>query len=241
MTALTHQRSKLNLPAYSLSEAACYLQLPVSSLRSWIYGASYPTRKGPKRSKGLIDLPEPSKRLLSFVNLVEAHVLSAIRKRHEVSLQKVRRAIDNLQGICHSSHALASEEFKTDGLNLFVERYGSYISVSEDNQLQMKEILEAYLQRVDYSPQGLPVRLFPYTRAHGGAGQAEEEPRSIVIDPSVAFGKPALSGTGIKTEVVVDRFLAGDEPKAIAEDYGRSLQEIDEAIRWELRCRPRAA
>ena len=35
-------------------------------------------------------------RLLSFDNLVEAHVLNAIRRKHGISMQRVRRALEYL-------------------------------------------------------------------------------------------------------------------------------------------------
>jgi uncharacterized protein (DUF433 family) len=41
-------------------------------------------------------------------------------------------------------------------------------------------------------------------------------------------------GTGISTTVVAERFKAGEPMGALADDYGRSLLEIEEAIRCEL-------
>jgi hypothetical protein len=44
----------------------------------------------------IIALPDRHASLLSFVNLVEAHILDALRREHEVPLQKVRKAINYL-------------------------------------------------------------------------------------------------------------------------------------------------
>ncbi len=224
----------LEKPLYTCSEAAGYIHIPASTLRSWIAGASYRTQKGPIRSKGIIPLPDADRPQLSFMNLIEAHVLAAIRRKYKVSLQAVRSALRNLQKISRSGHPLAEEDFRTDGIGLFVERYGSYVSLAKNMQMEMKDLISTYLQRIDYDvTHRIPVRLYPFTRT-GGNAIPSGNPRIVMIDPFIAFGRPTLTGTGIKTSIIVDRFLAGDQPQAIAEDYCRPIEEINEAIRWEI-------
>jgi uncharacterized protein (DUF433 family) len=43
-----------------------------------------------------------------------------------------------------------------------------------------------------------------------------------------------LAGTGIPTAIVAERYKAGESIDELAEDYGRSRKEIEEAIRCEL-------
>jgi uncharacterized protein (DUF433 family) len=43
-----------------------------------------------------------------------------------------------------------------------------------------------------------------------------------------------LAGTGIATTVIAQRYKAGESIAELAEDYGRSTPEIEEAIRCEL-------
>ena len=64
-------------PAYSLTEASRYLSIPPATLRSWVAGRKYPTGSGPKFFRPVIELPDDARAGLSFVNLVEAHVLDA--------------------------------------------------------------------------------------------------------------------------------------------------------------------
>jgi uncharacterized protein YjiS (DUF1127 family) len=80
-------------PAYPLAEAAHCLALPPSTLRSWILGRDYETKQQPKRFQPVVEVAQRSPVVLSFRNLVEAHVLSAIRREHEIPLRLVRRAI----------------------------------------------------------------------------------------------------------------------------------------------------
>jgi uncharacterized protein (DUF433 family) len=72
-------------------------------------------------------------------------------------------------------------------------------------------------------------RLFPFTRK-----RQPDEPKAVVIDPYVSFGRPVLAGTGIATAVVAERYKAGESIADLAEDYGRQALEIEEAIRCEL-------
>ena len=65
------------MPAYGINEAAHYLGIPKATLRSWVLGRPYLTATGRRFFKPIIDLPDREQRLLSFVNLVEAHVLDA--------------------------------------------------------------------------------------------------------------------------------------------------------------------
>jgi uncharacterized protein (DUF433 family) len=128
-----------------------------------------------------------------------------------------------------SEHPLAEERFATDGLDVFVQKYGQLINASRVGQLGMKELLETYLKRVERDAKGVASRLYPFTRK-----RAPEEPRSVVIDPFISFGKPVLAGTGIPTAIVAERYKAGESVGQLSADYGRSDLDIEEAIRCEL-------
>jgi uncharacterized protein (DUF433 family) len=56
----------------------------------------------------------------------------------------------------------------------------------------------------------------------------------VVIDPELSFGRPVIAGTGLATEVIADRYKAGESIQELAEDYGRPAEEVEEAIRCEL-------
>lgn len=72
------------LPAYGITETAHYLRMPRATLRSWVVGRYYPTEAGRRFFAPVIGLPDKHRLLLSFMNLVEAHVLDATRREHEV-------------------------------------------------------------------------------------------------------------------------------------------------------------
>jgi uncharacterized protein (DUF433 family) len=225
-----HKKDNLReIPAYGVTEAAHYLGIPKATLRSWVLGRHYPTGSGKRFFRPIIEVADKEQRLLSFVNLVEVHVLDAIRRGHGVALWRVRKAVEYLKKDLGSGHPLAQEKFATDGVDLFVEMFGQLVNISREGQLVIKELIQSHLRRIERDASGLPVRLYPFTREH-----KSDEPKIIVIDPYISFGRPVLAGTGIATTIIAQRYKAGESIEELAEDYGRSRSEIEEAIRSEL-------
>jgi uncharacterized protein (DUF433 family) len=220
-----------HLPTYTAAEAARYLYVPTATLRSWVFGRSYPTASGTRRFEPVITLPDRKHRLLSFTNLVEAHVLAAIRRKHGVTLPNVRSALEHLSTHYGINHPLADVRFKTDGLSLFIEILGQLVNVTMRGQVAIRDVMEAHLQRVEHDEEGMAARLFPFTRF--GATDVQQ-PRSVMIDPRIAFGRPVLAGTGIPTAVLADRYKAGESMQELAADYECERDLVEEAIRCEL-------
>lgn len=218
------------IPNYTLPEAAHYLRIPIGTLRSWVRGRKYPTQSGLRFFRPIICVPDMDRPLLlSFINLVEAHVLDAIRRKHDIALPKVRKAIQFLSRHFDPRHPLADVALETDGQNLFIENIGALINISSEGQIAMREMLKAHLKRVERDVGGIPVRLYPFTRK-----QEPNEPRLVVINPSVAFGRPVIFGTGIPTAVIAERWKAGESFESLMDDYGLEKEKIEEAIRCEF-------
>ena len=225
-----HNNGELrDIPAYGLSEASHYLGIPKATLRSWVLGRHYPIEAGKQFFRPIIELPDKEKRLLSFVNLVEAHVLEAIRQRHGIKFWRVRGAVEYIERHLDSRHPLVEQRFVTDGADLFVEQFGRLVNISREGQLAIKELIQTYLRRIERDSAGFPIRLYPFTRE-----RKPDEPKTIVIDPYISFGRPVLAGTGIATTIIAQRYKAGESIEELVEDYGRPTSDIQEAIRCEL-------
>lgn len=82
-----------NQPAYTLADASRYLKVAGATLRSWVVGRHYPKGAGVAHSRPLIRPAIGQPPTLSFWNLIEAHVLRALRTDHGVSLNALRQAI----------------------------------------------------------------------------------------------------------------------------------------------------
>lgn len=211
-----------SLPAYTVREVAHYLSMPPTTVRYWSVG------RGPYEP--LISVPVRSPVLLSFFNLVELHVLAAIRRKYVVKMPKVRAAMRYLEEMSETPHGrrhpLISRELDTDGIDLFVQQYGYPVSISESGQLAIREMVKSALERIARDEHGLPSVLYPFTRSTDS-----EDPRRIVIDPKKSAGRPVIAGTGIAIQMIAERFKAGESIESLAYDYRRESLEIEEAIR----------
>jgi uncharacterized protein (DUF433 family) len=221
------------MPLYGISQAANYLKIPLPTLRTWIRGRKYPVgQNGEMRfSEPVIKPPKPNLPMLSFMNLVEAHVLKGIRKVENIPFYKVRDTIAFVEKELQSKHPLADYQFLTDGIELFIEHLGELVAVSKRGQLVFRELFEAYLRRIDRNPDKTPIRLFPFLKRNA----EKTEPKVISINPLVSFGRPVIVGTGVPTEIIAERFQAGDSLKDLMEDYGTTEENILEAIRYEYK------
>jgi uncharacterized protein (DUF433 family) len=181
-----------------------------------------------------IDPPgRPKTQYLSFINLVEAHVLAAIRRRHGVKLPKVRSALDYVRRQFQIDRPLIDQAFQTDRLDLFVERYGELINASREGQRAMKDIIGVYLKRIDRDTKGLPIKLYPFTRETEADAAPASDPRVVVMNPTVSFGRPIIAGTGIPVSSIYERYNAGDSVADLAQDFRLEISAIEEAIRCE--------
>ncbi len=226
-------RDPIELPAYSIAEAARLLRLSPSTVRAWTLGQRYVVDGRTKFFRPVITVEDLEGKTLSFRNLVELHVLAAIRRQYRVSLQNVRRAVDFMREKLRSDHPLASRRMLTDGKDLLVKHGENLLNVSRAGQAEM-DIVSAFLARIEFARDGALLRLFPFTST-----SIDSDSRAVVIDPRVQFGRPCVRDTGVPTDVIAERFEAGETIESIAADYGIDALAVQDAIRYERL--PRAA
>jgi uncharacterized protein (DUF433 family) len=221
--------------AYRAAEAAHILALPLGTVQAWSFGHDYRHADGkPKRFKRVIEPADVRHRLLSFANLCELHLLGVIRRRHRVKLPQVREAVDFMRDRLGEARPLLSARFRTNGVDLFVEHAGQLFNVSRHGQQALRADFEQALSRVDYDDRGVAVRLFPYSAP---ATPGAQQPKAVVVDPLRSFGRPALAGAYVRTDVIADRYGAGDSIEEMAADYRVEPRRIEEALRFEWQRR----
>lgn len=209
-------RDPRDIGAYGIAEAAHYVRMPSATLQKWV-GA-----------RGLIVRPRGS-RELSFTNLVEAHVLTALRSKHRITMPRVRAAVAYVEKVLGVSHPLAHQEFATDGLDLFIDSLGDLVNASRGGQLAIREAFAKRLARIERDTHGLAMRFFPLTRPN------DDGPRIVVVDPRISFGRPVIANRGVPTSAIADRYDAGESVDDLMADYGCDRPEVEEAIRCEHR------
>ncbi|NQT40453.1 MAG: DUF433 domain-containing protein [Planctomycetes bacterium] len=224
---LAHQDPR-EMPVYSIPEAAHYLSIPPATLRSWVLGRGYHASGEHRRFKRVIKLPHRDTNLLSFFNLVEAHVLRAFRTDHKIRLKHIRLALNYVMREFGWERPLIEQEFQTDGVGLLVQRLGKLIDASADGQTVMKHVVEAHLKRLEWEDNVVSC-LYPFTRVND-----TDSPRSVLIDPRFSFGRPILQQSRVETTVIAERYKAGDSIDSLADDYACPRLEIEEGLRCEL-------
>lgn len=221
MKAVITKNESLELPMYGLSEAALYLRVPIKTLEYWVFGRG--------RVQPIIKVAGKHPRSLSFMNLLECHMLAAMRSLYDLRLPKIRRAVVHLNDTTRYRHPLIEEALYTDRVDVLVKALDGILNISRGGQFVIPQMVGIHLERIEYDHRTL--KFYPFVRQ-----RTADEPRFIVINPSVGFGKPVIAGTGISTAVIASRFNARESVPVLAEEYGLTEAQIEEAIRWETRA-----
>jgi uncharacterized protein (DUF433 family) len=232
-------RDPRELPAYPLDLAARLLLLPQSTLKAWVFGASWRERKTSRYRTflPLIEPPDRGEHMLSFVNLVEAHVLKAIRRKYYVHMEKVRDGLELLQkSHPETQHPLADVDLLAGGRDFFINEYGVLLNLGMGQQIAL-DFLSIYLSRVERNLKGLANKLFPFVtnplRVGRRVVEQDSNSKVIAIDPYVSFGRPIINGTGIPTDAIADRFWGGDPIEVLVKEFDLPQVQIEYALRYE--------
>jgi len=231
--------SRFDVPLYTVAEAARYLDVPESTLRSWTHG--YRRHVGDRPdvvgAPVLTSLPRlrPSGPVIPFVGLAEGLVLTAMRSSG-VPLQRIRPALSRLQDELGLHHALASRRLYTDGAEVLFDyaehgddpaaaRAARDLVVVRNDQRVFNEIVESYLQRVEFGDDGYArlIRLPAY------------EVAELVVDPERGFGQPVFARGGARLEDALSMFRAGESLDVVADEYGVPVEELEDAVRIATR------
>jgi uncharacterized protein (DUF433 family) len=216
-------------PMYLAIEAARWARTTPQTARRWVSGYEYMKPSGNRVWSPPVT-QRRSEDLLTFEDLVEIAAVAAARKAG-VSMPKIRQATEFMKGALGIARPLLSETFLTDGRELFMRDDATapnYMALNRVGQIAWSEIA-AILREVDYAS-SVAAKWWP-TGRHAG----------IVIDPLVNFGRPIVAALGVRTETLVDRFVAGVLIEDLAEEYGTSPAAVQEAVRFENRSAAIAA
>jgi uncharacterized protein (DUF433 family) len=211
------------MPRYSLGEAAGYLGLPESTIRSWFQGMPYGKAPNVRQFKRIL---EPAgKDLLSFYDIASAHVLMALKAKG-VPPSDIREVVEELRKeFPGSPYPLLGRDFAMFGRDVVLRKVGALLNLTKSRQLGLRSIMNKFLARIEVDANLMPVRFSPlYTHRARGRGY-------IVIDPDFASGRPVIKGTGIPAEIIAKRKGSGESEARLAKDYRISLRAVKEAVK----------
>lgn len=221
----------LTIPNYGPIEAADFLHIPVTTMRYWL-----------SKESGPIIIPALKRPpILSFKNVLECYVLDIIRRIHKVSMPNVRfsvqtlRTLQKARHVMNSDYPLADHDLKIDdkGRLYVYDVRGSIVNLTKGGQIEHPEWIEACLRRVVRDLDGIGRSFHPFLRRHNSLKASASDPEYIVVNPRISFGKPVIKGTGVSTQVIAGRLIAGDTQEELAREYGRTLAEIKAVAEFE--------
>jgi len=209
---------------YTVPNAARLVAAHQSKVRSWL--EAYPN----SNAEPIImrELPTVGgKTVLSFLDLIETAFIRHFRVLG-YSPQTIRKVAAKLRARHDVLHPFATDKrFRADGKVIFeetVEDDGEkkLLNLMNDNfvigpvveQSLFKQIL--YVE--DIAREWRPLTDFP----------------QIVINPRIAFGKPAVTGKGIPSGLIYRDFLIAGDSDEVAYEYGITPQETAAAIGFEM-------
>ncbi len=211
----------IGLGVYHLAEAARYIDMPTSTLRSWFRPRSESTRPGPifKSDYAKVD----GAYAISFLNLMDAR-FALLFRRHGVRPSIIRQAHKILQRDMGTTHPFARADLRTDGSHIIREVANSIgdpeLSDVITRQGFFGEMKES-LAKVTYDAT---------THLASTWGLAE----GVVLDPRLSFGKPVVKNTGSTTFVVASQYHANNKDSALVSRLFRiSVPEVMNAVRFE--------
>jgi len=207
-------------PIYSFSEADSLAGATRGTASRWIRGYHY-TRDSKRVDQPPVSVVAGDLAAASFLDLLEVVVIARM-KRVGFSLGQVRQIVINCRQLLDLQRPLVQARFKTDGQQIFVEQGDKLIEVGRRKRMTAwSEILAPFLQELDYAGEWAD-RWWPLGREN-----------LIVVDPEYGFGQPVIEGTGVRTEMILERVRAGELPAEIAEDFNVTPTEVHRAIQYE--------
>lgn len=217
---------------YSVQHAALLVGASTSEVRRWMFGYQFRHKgdKSPRYSPPLwpTQLAEVGHHLIGFLDLVELRFVKAFVK-HGVDLRIVRRCAETARELFGSKYPFTMKRFRTDGRTIYHDAFNAEGKAElldlHRRQLGFDVVIRPSLyEGLQFHQDGTARRWFPAPRNE-----------AIVVDPDLAFGKPALTQFGITTETIAAHMQAEGSRARVAKLFDIPLPAVSAALRFEQR------
>jgi uncharacterized protein (DUF433 family)/DNA-binding transcriptional MerR regulator len=235
--AESKERDALSRGAYSAAEGLRLLNfsraprpsrhVSRNTVARWLRGYDFETDEGGGHSEPLWrpdysnddDLIE-----LSFRDLIELRFVKAFRDIG-LSLPTIRECYQRAADEVHDERPFSTQKFRTDGKTIFLEitegLHEPKLVDLRHRQNVFRTIVEPSLKDLEFDA-SVVARWFPLG----------VQRRSIIVDPSRAFGRP-ISSSGIPTEVLARAVEIEGTPRKVSFLYNVSTAEVRDAVTFE--------
>jgi uncharacterized protein (DUF433 family) len=162
---------------------------------------------------------------LSFRDLIELRFVRAFRD-WGLSLQTIRECFARAVEAVQDERPFSTRKFRTDGKTIFLEitndlHEGELLDLKR-RQRAFHRIVAPSLRDLEFDA-GVVARWFPL-----GATR-----KSIVVDPSRAFGRPIASAGGTPTEILAAAVTVEGSAERVAKLYELPLGAVRDAVAFQ--------
>jgi uncharacterized protein (DUF433 family) len=221
-----------DIPMYSVSSVSRLVGMTPGRVRRWLQGyefsysvreeSVYRKQKPVVHRKGAADSA-----FASFLDLIDLLFVKGFLD-HGLSLQKTRLALDEAESIL-GGHHFAQRDFFTDGHKIYLQVKQSnsadaLLELLSGGQWVIAPIIKDLAKHIKFSrPSGFAERWYPL-----GVD------KHVVVDPSICFGQPSVSGKQTATSNIYDFYLAeNSDINRVCSWLELSREEANDAIDFE--------
>jgi uncharacterized protein (DUF433 family) len=219
----------LATPVYGMAQVDRVLGLHPGTAERWIDGY---TRSG-RHYPPVVRLEATGADIVTWGEFSETRLLAEYRGAG-VPMYRMRPAVDRLRERLGFLYPLAHAAvwLEPQGREI-VERVQEEVKlerrlqlvVVRNGQLVLTLPAEQFIESVDFDGREVIQRIRPIPTLH-----------HVVFDPLRQFGEPVVRS--VPTAVIAEQYRAGDSIALIADAYTLSEEQVEQAIRYELRGSP---
>jgi uncharacterized protein (DUF433 family) len=162
---------------------------------------------------------------LSFRDLIELRFVKAFRDIG-LSLRTIRECFEQAVDLVEDPRPFSTQRFRTDGKTIFLEITNK---VHEGELLDLKKrqsvfhrIVEPSLHELQFDA-NLVARWFPLGTSR----------KTVVVDPTRAFGRPIAAKEGVPTEVLFEAAKVEGSVEKVAKLYQVELAGVRDAVDFQ--------
>lgn len=222
----------VRLPLYSYAESDYLASVTRGTSKRWIDGYEYWDARGNRVVRPPVTLQANDHAGISFLDLIEIRAIGNL-KVAGFSLRKIRDIVLACQQIFKVEHPLVTFQFKVSGRDIFVpEHRDNEVLVDvgrQRGQYVWHDVLAPFLEDVEYE-HDLARRWYPLGTD-----------KLVVVDPDYGYGLPVVRETGVRTEILFERFQVGESIQEIAEGFNLQAEEVEQALQFESRLAKKPA
>lgn len=221
----------LGIGYYTVPEAARLLRMPARNISRWLGGYTY-KRNGLETEMPPLWEPElpgfGDHRELGFRDLIELRFVKAFLDA-DLGLLTIRNCIEYARECVADDRPFSTRRFQTDGRTIFLD---SLRRTGDTEVLDLKRRQYVFKAAIERTFKDLDIADDAVARWRPFQGK-----KSIVIDPTRAFGQPIATDYGVPTVALAEAVEAEGSMKRAAFLYDVPLRIVNDAVQFETYLR----